>query len=119
MRYLNDNGILQDKAPLPQFREFPEQSLILSALFLHKADIKVLTYRTIPRKNFLNWVRETSGLTNRKSSNRQRSIRFRGRVCNDFYCDRCTEEKKKSRKENAKDKHHDYVYYTLINTFAK
>lgn len=27
--------------------------------------------------------------------------------------------KKKSRKENAKDKHHDYVYYTLINTFAK
>ena len=28
-------------------------------------------------------------------------------------------QKKKSRKENAKDKHHDYVYYTLINTFAK
>lgn len=66
MRYLNDNGILQDKAPLPQFREFPEQSLILSALFLHKADIKVLTYRTIHRKNFLNWVRETSGFNRSK-----------------------------------------------------
>ena len=29
------------------------------------------------------------------------------------------QKRKKSRKENAKDKHHDYVYYTLINTFAK
>ena len=28
-------------------------------------------------------------------------------------------QKKKKAGKNAKDKHHDYVYYTLINTFAK
>ena len=28
-------------------------------------------------------------------------------------------QKRKKQERNAKDKHHDYVYYTLINTFAK